>query len=280
MRWKYQLSLRQPIEIILRKGSIMKTSWTILTIAVALAGSLLAVAAQAGGVARNQYSEGSRGSTHAATAPNSQQGKPKSSTAKPAGPNLGNQDPADGKAQGSPSDNSNKSGQGNKLDTAGETSVACKPNPSKGPAPDLNTNCGRLDCGRGLKIECCPGTVCWGRGNFRCGNSGCGWGECSNRGCCVGCWPDCICCPPPYCTECDNVCGTCYSFDEPSCCSVTPDVAPIPDPTVKIVRIDNPAETQTTFAFTINGQAYSLEAGKTQELELTGNMVIKFDRKP
>jgi len=28
----------------------------------------------------------------------------------------------------------------------------------------------------------------------------------------------------------------------------------------------------------VNGQAYSLEAGKTQELKLTGEMVIEFDR--
>ena len=49
---------------------------------------------------------------------------------------------------------------------------------------------------------------------------------------------------------------------------------------MKIVRIVNPVETQTTFGFTINGKTYALEAGKTQELELTGNMVIRFDRKP
>ena len=45
----------------------------------------------------------------------------------------------------------------------------------------------------------------------------------------------------------------------------------------KIVRIVNPAETQSTLSFAINGRAYSLEAGKTQELELTANMVIEFD---
>ena len=199
MSWKCQLSLQQQIEIILRKGSIMKTSQTLLTMALSLAGSLLAIEAQAGGVARNQYSEGSRGSTNVATAPNLQQGKPNSSTAKSAGQKLGNHNPADGKARGSPSDNSNKSGQVNKLYTAGETSVACKSNPNKGPAADLNTNCSGLTCGTGLKIECYPGSVCWGRGNFRCGRSGCGCSECLTRVCGVGCWPDCICCPPPYC---------------------------------------------------------------------------------
>ena len=86
--------------------------------------------------------------------------------------------------------------------------------------------------------------------------------------------------PSPYCTGCDNVCGECYSFDGPSCCSLVPDVAPIPVPAMKIVRIVNPVETQTTFCFTINGKTYALEAGKTQELELTGNMVIRFGRKP
>ena len=280
MRWKCQLSLQQPIEVILKKGSIMKTNRTILTMALALAVSLLTVEAQADGTVRNEYSEGSRGSTNATKAPNPQQGKPNISIAKPADPKRGNHVPTDGKAQGNPSDNSNKSGPGNKLYTAGETSVACKPIPNKGPAPDLNTNCGGLNCGRGLKIEYCPGTVCRGRGDFRCGNSGCGWGEYSNSVGCVGCWPDCICCPPPYCTGCDNVCGECYSFDGPSCCSLVPDVAPIPVPAMKIVRIVNPVETQTTFGFTINGKTYALEAGKTQELELTGNMVIRFGRKP
>jgi hypothetical protein len=227
----------------------MKTNRTILTTALLLAVSLLAVEAQADGTIRNQYSEGSRGSTHAAKAPNTQPGKPNGSTVKPAEPKPGNHFPTDGQAPGS---------------------VACKPNPNQGPAPDRDTNCGGLNCGRGLKIECGPGTICWGRGDFRCGKSGC----------CVGCWPDYICFPPPYGTECDNLGGECYSFDAPSCSSIVPDVAPILVPPVKIVRMVNPVETQTTFCFIINGKTYVLEAGRTQELELTGNTVIRFDRKP
>ena len=47
---------------------------------------------------------------------------------------------------------------------------------------------------------------------------------------------------------------------------------------MRTVSIVNPADTQTTLAFAVNGQTYSLEAGKTQDLELNENMVIEFDR--
>ncbi len=47
---------------------------------------------------------------------------------------------------------------------------------------------------------------------------------------------------------------------------------------METVDIVNPTETQATLGFTVNGQTYSLEAGKTQELELTQNMVIEFNR--
>ena len=40
----------------------------------------------------------------------------------------------------------------------------------------------------------------------------------------------------------------------------------------------NPAETRTTLGFAVNGQAYSLEAGKTQDVELADSAVIEFDR--
>ena len=42
--------------------------------------------------------------------------------------------------------------------------------------------------------------------------------------------------------------------------------------------IVNPAQTQATLAYTINGQSYSLNAGQTQPLNVTTSMTIEFDR--
>jgi hypothetical protein len=42
--------------------------------------------------------------------------------------------------------------------------------------------------------------------------------------------------------------------------------------------IVNPAETQATLAYTINGQSYSLNAGETQPLNVTTSVTIEFDR--
>jgi hypothetical protein len=275
IRWKYRLNLRQSIQIIFRRGSIMKTKCAILIIAVVLAGSLLAVAAQAGGVARNQYSEGLRGGTNVATAPSLQQGKPNSSTAKPVGPKLVNHNPAGGKANGSSSENSNKFRQGSQDNPAGETKLACKQNADHAPAADSRANCGGLNCERGLTIDYLGGAVCWGHGV-----SAYPWSDCLSNKWCAPWRPDCTCCQSWYDTGCYAVCGGYHVCDEPSGCSLTPDVSPILGPTVKTVRIVNPAETQTTFGFTIDGKTYSLEAGKTQEVELAGNIVIRFDRKP
>ena len=74
-----------------------------------------------------------------------------------------------------------------------------------------------------------------------------------------------------------NFCDEYYASDELSCDAALPDVAPIPSPATKIVRIVNPLETQTTLAFAVNGQTYSLDAGKAQELELADSAVIEFD---
>lgn len=238
MDWECQFRGQQAIEIILRKGSIMKTNWTILAMALALGGSLLAVEAQAAaGYARNSHSEGSSGSDKE-------------------------------KAE------SIRAGVARNAHSVGEKSPACKLNPDKGPAADLNKDCSGLNCDKGLTTKGSPGSVCWG-----CGDFGCGRGDCWGCGYCVGWRPDCICFQPSFYPPCCDFGSEYVVFDEPAS-PVTLDIAPIPVPAVKIVRIVNAAKTQTTFGFTINGQAYSLEPGKTQELELTGNMVIRFDRKP
>jgi hypothetical protein len=254
----------------------MKTNLTFFTMTLALSGSLLAVEAQAAaGVARNAYSEGSRGSPNVAAVPNSRQIKSNASMAKPAGTKTADHNLADRKAKAGPLDNSRSLVTATKVSTVGEKNLTCKLKAEKTPAPDLCKICGGFDCNKGLKIECFPGKVCW-----RCGDLDCGRREYWENGCCAGWRPDAICCQPWYGTRHTILCGEYHLFDDPSCDLAVPDIAPIPLSAVKVVRIVIRAETQTTLGFTINGQAYSLEPGKTQELALTGNMTIEFDRKP
>ena len=148
----------------------MKTNLAVFTVSLALSGLLLTVQARAAaGVARNAYSEGSRGSTNVATSPNSQQTKSNASTAKPAGTNIGNHNLADGKAKEVPLNNSISLAAANKASTVGEKNPACKLNPEKATGLDLNKNCGGFDCNNGLKFECFPDKVCWPRGDLDCG---------------------------------------------------------------------------------------------------------------
>ncbi len=254
----------------------MKTNLTVFTMALSLSGLLLAVEAQAAaGVARNAYSEGSRGNPNVATVPNSQQIKSNASMAKPAGTNIVNHNLADGKAKAGPLNHSRSPVTANKASAVGEKNPACKLSPEKTPAPDLNKICGGFDCNKGLKTECFPGKDGW-----HCGDLDCSRREYWENGCCFGCRPDAICRQPSCDARPSILYGECRLFDDPPCCCVMPDFAPILLPAAKVVRIVNRAETQTTLGFTINGQAHSLEPGKTQELELTGNMTIEFDRKP
>jgi hypothetical protein len=44
------------------------------------------------------------------------------------------------------------------------------------------------------------------------------------------------------------------------------------------VHLVNPAETQTTLGFAVNGQAYTLEAGQSQDVQISEGAVIEFDR--
>ena len=59
---------------------------------------------------------------------------------------------------------------------------------------------------------------------------------------------------------------------------MTPDLTPTPTPATPIAHIVNPAQTQTKLGYTINGQPYSLEPGQSQDVELSTNEVIEFDR--
>lgn len=105
-----------------------------------------------------------------------------------------------------------------------------------------------------------PGKNWWNCGGFCCG--GFCWGGWWYDGC-----DDCDCCEPWYYNPCYNVCGDYYTSDFA--------VAAAP---ARIVRIANPAETQSTLGFAIDGQPYSLEAGKVQNVELSDTAVIEFDR--
>ena len=155
----------------------------------------------------------------------------------------------------------NKLGQGNKLNKIGTKSVANKLNLNKGLGKGSNKSFAKSNY-KGKKWF--PGKSWWGYGF--------GWGGCGYDGYCDGCWPW-------YYSPCYNVCSD-YIPSGFACdsASLVPDLGPIPTPAAKIVRIVNPPETQTTLAFAVNGQAYSLEAGKAQDLELADSAVIEFDR--
>ena len=51
-----------------------------------------------------------------------------------------------------------------------------------------------------------------------------------------------------------------------------------PQPAASQVVIVNPAENQSTLAFSVDGQSYSLTAGNSQRLDATPGMTIEFDR--
>jgi hypothetical protein len=145
-----------------------------------------------------------------------------------------------------------------------------KPQGSPEKSADQKKACPKPEAGA------CFDSLCLGCGDFGCGR---GW---DRRGCwdcgCSGCWPsDYNCCRPWHSSACYDVCTQNNVYEVSSWCSVMPDLGPIPAP-AKTVRIVNPLKTRTTLSFKVNGQAYLLEAGKTQELALTGDTVIEFDR--
>lgn len=164
---------------------------------------------------------------------------------------------------------SNQLVQSNKLNTLNAKTFTGKPNLAKGLGKGLNKNLAKFDFGKGLNKNLYkkwfPGKSWWGFGF--------GWGGYGYDGYCGDYWPGCY---SPY----DNVCAEYYVPGEISCDSelATPDTGSLQTPAAGIVRIVNPAATQTTLGFAINGQPYSLEAGQTQDVTLPENPVIEFDR--
>jgi len=165
----------------------------------------------------------------------------------------------------------NKLGQVSKLNTSGGKNLTSKLNVNKGLASNLNKNSIKFDFGKGMKTKNFLGKYWCGYCGFGCGGW-CGWGCCWSDWYCGGWWPDCCCYRPWYYTPCYNVCCEYYASDYPTC------FAESTVPAVKIAHVINPAGTQTALGFAVNGQTYSLDAGKTQDVELNGNTVIEFDR--
>jgi hypothetical protein len=122
----------------------------------------------------------------------------------------------------------------------------------------------------------------WDYCGFGCG----GW----DYGYCVG-GCDWDCCQSWYECPMYNVCGAYSSPDmvgptsvppiaSPDTSSATsPSTTPVQPPvTGRIAHIVNPAETQATLGFAIDGKVCSLDAGQTRDVEVTDNTVIEFNR--
>jgi hypothetical protein len=225
-----------------QRSRIMKTIWTILASAFVLAGLFAPMeASEKGcGVYRN-----------AASDPSDPRSKPRDPV---------KHDPGAGPAKATPSSIADRPAKAGKVSAAGEKSVACKPAPEKCPPSNVDKHCGDVKCGQGLKTDCDHDKVwCWNNG-------------------CWGCWPPDGNCSWYY-SSCYDSCSE-FNIDDTSSWFAMPDVDRVPAPAAKIVRIVNALGTQATLSFKVNGRAYSLEAGKTQELELSGDAVIEFDRAP
>lgn len=250
MSWLVPAPQEQSEEYILGKGSIMKTICTYLSVVLAV--SFLTVEAQARGFSggksagsssrsvSNSHSTGTLSNKNFATVQNFHQANTLS--------NLG---------------------QVSKLNTTGGKNFSNKLELSKGLGKDLNKSFTKSNFSPDLKKKWFPGKW-WGWG-FGWGY-GFGWGGwCGYDGYC-GCYS------PWYYTPCYNVCCEYYA---PACggdYAMAPDVGPLPTPTTKTVRIENPAETQTALGFAVNGQAYTLQPGETKDVDLADSAVIEFDR--
>jgi len=191
-------------------------------------------------------------------------------------PKKVNGDPASGTASAGAANNSNKPVQANKSGATCDTNSPCKPDPVKGPASNPCKDCGKRNCEPGRNLECLVAMAIRGCANFDCRRV-CGGDGCGNSNCCRSCQPDFCGGQPSSCTALGGTCGEYGSSDVPSCGATMPIVDLLPAPPVKIVRLVNSLGTQTTLQFTVNGQAHSLEPGKTETLELTENMVIEFN---
>jgi hypothetical protein len=236
------------------KGSIMKTTRTMFTTSLVLAASLMAGEVEAKGISGHSFSAGSSHGSTFGTAQNFHQTTFRNATSKPSNQSFVNRNLSNGLSKGGSTNNTTKLGQGNKLNLNQKLT-------SKG-----NKGFEKLTYSKGKK-NWKSGKFWWGFGGF-CWGGWCGWGGYCNDWYC-GCWSPEYCYEPWYYSPCYNICSE-YYVPEYGSYAMAPAVA-----TVQIV---NPAETQTTLGFAVNGQTYSLDAGKTQELQLTGNTVIEFDR--
>ena len=122
----------------------------------------------------------------------------------------------------------------------------------------------------------------YGYGKYGYGKYGCPWYGCCYPwyGCC-GCCDYCCYCDNPYyssCCSCDGypTCGDATFADLPSDSAVV-SAAPA-EPSASQVLILNPAENQSTLAYSINGQSYTLKAGDSHRLDAMPDMTIEFDR--
>jgi hypothetical protein len=102
---------------------------------------------------------------------------------------------------------------------------------------------------------------------------------------CGGCCDYSCYCDSPYdssCCSCDGytTCGDATFADVPSDPAADAPVATAPSlgPSASQVLIVNPAENQSTLAYSINGQSFTLKAGERHRLDGMPDMTIEFDR--
>jgi len=153
-------------------------------------------------------------------------------------------------------------GQGKKMiKTTSLESGAAKPDLNKGLSP--NKSLATKDSFKGMNTKY-PWKNGWGYGGYCWGGSwgwG-GWGGCYDNWCCGDYY-----CYQPWCySPCYDFCG---EYNGPGFAAT---------PVRRIARIVNPAETEATLSYSINGEECSLEAGQNREVELADNMTIEFDR--
>jgi hypothetical protein len=268
----------------------MKTTRITLTMVLGLVGSLMAVEAKAGG--HGFHSAGSSGGSSHSANYSSHQGRINNSAAKPA-----NYHPTGQKSVFA----ANKNGSTNHVNKSEQFS---KPNFNKTQTSTSKSNANKkfsqFDHHKSGKKDWFPSKYGWDHCGF-------GWGGCWDQGC--RWWPCSYgCYTPCYFTTCYNVCSEycvpeSYSYSPAGPAVATgPSVVPSPfdltgpsgptDPSIpagpsgpggpvaatKTVRIVNPAETQTSLSFSVNGENHTLEAGKSEELGVADKAVIEFDR--
>jgi hypothetical protein len=244
----------------------MKTNWIVFS--AALAASLLAVEAQAGGSGHSSHSMSSVSRPSFSNSHVYQPSNTGKSTGKSPGQILGKYNGASGPTKFTG------------LSTNGPTN---KLNANTGLNFNKSKGFDKLSFDKSMKFKNYCGKNSWG-----CGWGGfCGWGGWSgywNDWCCGGSWPGYYCYQPWYYTPCYNVCCEYYAPEYGSYSVIQPTFSPTADNSKamatdeKIVHIMNPADTQASLAFAVNGQTYSLEAGQSKDVRIDSDSVIEFDR--